>query len=180
LAGGTALALHFGHRLSIDLDFFSASDFNVRSYQEKLSELGNFSLTKEAAGTLDGILDEVKISLFCYHYPLLFPVIVLDGVAVADPRDIACMKLDAISSRGSKKDFVDMAFLLERYSLEDIFEWFEKKYSTLQYNKMHILKSLTYFDDAEQEPSPQMLIEKNWEAVKMILCDHAKNFLQNA
>jgi hypothetical protein len=102
LAGGTALALHFGHRLSIDLDFFSAADFDTKIYKEKLVILGSFSLTREAEATIDGTLDGVKISLLGYRYPLLFPASILDGVAVADPRDIARMKLDAISSRGSK------------------------------------------------------------------------------
>jgi hypothetical protein len=84
----------------------------------------------------------------------------------ADERDIAAMKIDAVSSRGSKKDFIDIYFLLEKYSLSDLLEIFEKKYAAIKFNRVHILKSLSYFEDAESEPMPIMLKPISWEDVK--------------
>ena len=91
---------------------------------------------------------------------------VLEKIGSADERDIAAMKIDAISSRGSKKDFFDIYFLLKKYSLQELIDFFEKKYSGIQYNKLHILKSLVFFEDAETEPVPVMLQDANWEEVK--------------
>ena len=76
------------------------------------------------------------------------------------------MKIDAISSRGSKKDFIDLYFLLEKYKLEELIGFFEKKYSGIKYNKLHIFKSLVYFDDAENEPMPVMTQKAEWEKIK--------------
>lgn len=166
LAGGTALAIQLGHRLSIDLDWFSAKDFSRDALRENLSQLGRFEITEEEVGTLHGLLDGVRISFLRYAYPLLFPLVEFEGVQLADERDIAAMKLDAVSSRGSKKDFIDIYFLLEKYSLSELLMIFEKKYAGIKFNKLHILKSLSYFDNAENEPMPIMLKSVSWEEVK--------------
>ena len=177
MVGGTALALAYGHRKSIDLDFFSKTDFALSSLKEKISMLGTYTLENEESGTLDGILDEVKVTFLRYSYPLLFPLGSFEGVSLADPRDIACMKIDAISSRGSKKDFIDLYVLLEHYSLPEILGFFEKKYASINYNKLHLLKSLSYFDDAEDEPSPVMLRDITWENVKKKISSEAHSLV---
>jgi hypothetical protein len=123
---------------------------------------------------LDGVLDDVKLTFLRYEYSLLLPLIPFEGVMLADIRDIACMKLDAASSRGSKKDFIDLYFLLQQFSLEELIGFFESKYSHIEYNLMHILKSLTYFSEAENEPSPKMIIPVSWEEVKNTLVMEAK------
>lgn len=166
LVGGTALALHIGHRESIDLDFFSADDFSLEKLKKDVSALGEYRLTNEEDGTLDGMLDDVKLTFIRYGYPLLFPLVDFDGIRLADERDIACMKIDAISSRGSKKDFVDIYFLLERHSLSELLSFFAQKYSHIEYNKLHLLKSLAYFDDAEEDMMPKMLKGASWDTVK--------------
>jgi hypothetical protein len=166
LAGGTALAIHFGHRESIDLDFFSQKEFSLTKIKNELSMLGSFTLISEEEGTLHGLLDEVKISFFYYPYPTLFPFIEFEKVPLADERDIASMKIDAISSRGSKKDFIDLYFLLKKYSLNEILEFFEKKYDQIQFNRLHILKSLIFFEDADKEPEPIMLKNISWDKIK--------------
>ena len=166
LAGGTALAIHLGHRESIDLDFFSQKEFSLEKIKKELSMLGSFTLISEEEGTLHGLLDEVKISFFYYPYSMLFPFIEFEKVFLADERDIASMKIDAISSRGSKKDFIDLYFLLERYSLNEILEFFEKKYNQIKFNRLHILKSLIFFEDADKEPEPIMLKNISWDKVK--------------
>lgn len=177
LAGGTALALQFGHRLSVDLDFFSQKDFTLADAKKALVSLGAYTLENEEPGTLDGELDGVKLTLLRYEYPLLFPFVDFGGVRLADPRDIACMKLDAISSRGSKKDFIDLFVILEKYQLRDIFDLFDKKYAGIAYNRLHLLKSLSYFADAEEEPMPRMLRELSWETVMETIANEARKVL---
>ncbi len=79
------------------------------------------------------------------------------------------MKLDAVSSRGSKKDFIDIYFLLQKYSLNELLNIFQKKFSEIEYNKIHLLKSLAYFDDAEDEPMPKMIKKIDWEKIKKFI-----------
>ncbi len=174
MVGGTALALHYGHRKSIDLDFFSPKDFSLLHLKKSISQLGNYTLENEEPGTLDGILDQVKLTFLRYEYPLLFPLISYENILLADARDIGCMKLDAISSRGSRKDFIDLFVLLDNHTLAELFELFKKKYSGIQYNKLHIIKSLSYFEDAEEEPMPIMLRNISWEAVKEKITKEAR------
>lgn len=166
LAGGTALAWQLGHRQSIDLDWFSRQKFSNRLIKEGLAKLGDFRLDSEEDGTIHGSLDKVRISFLFYNYKLLFPLVKSGKVNLADERDIAAMKIDAISSRGSKKDFIDLFFLLEKYSLAELLDFFEKKYQSIKYNQLHILKSLTYFEDADSEPMPIMLKKITWQQVK--------------
>ncbi len=178
LAGGTALAIQLGHRLSIDLDWFTGNQFSNSFLKNKLSGLGNFELTGEDEGTVHGVLDDVRVSFLRYSYPLLFPLIDFENAKLADERDIAAMKIDAVSSRGSKKDFVDLYFLLEKYSLPELIDFFEKKYSNIKFNKLHILKSLTYFEDAEKEPMPEMLKQANWDSIKKKITLETNKFLE--
>lgn len=166
LAGGTALAIQLGHRESIDLDWFCQTDFSNQEVKANLSKLGKFEVTSESEGTVNGILDNVKISFLRYQYKLLFSPVDFEEIKIADERDIAAMKIDAVSSRGSKKDFIDVFFLLKKYSLEELIEFFEKKYAEISYNKLHILKSLVYFTDADDEPMPIMLQNIDWVEVK--------------
>jgi len=166
LAGGTALAVQLGHRESIDLDWFCQTNFFNQEIKAKLSKLGNFQVVGESEGTINGLVDNVRVSFLRYQYKSLFPLVDFEKIKMADERDIAAMKIDAISSRGSKKDFIDIFFLLKKYSLEEIIGFFEKKYANINYNKLHILKSLVYFEEADNEPMPIMIQDISWEKVK--------------
>lgn len=89
------------------------------------------------------------------------------GIRVADLRDIGCMKIDAISSRGMKRDFIDLFFICkELISLKNLLSLFKRKYKSVNYNMMHILKSLVYFEDAENNPMPKMIVPVSWQEVK--------------
>ena len=178
LAGGTALAIQLGHRESIDLDFFSHKKFSVKNLKNELSLVGNLRVDSEDEDTLNGMLDDVKISFFNYNYNQSFDLIKYDGIFLADERDIAAMKVDTISARGSKKDFVDMYFLMQKYSLSQLIDFFEKKYSNIEYNKLHILKSLVYFGDADNDPDPLMLVNFNWDKTKSFLEQEVKKIVQ--
>ncbi|MBI2034068.1 MAG: nucleotidyl transferase AbiEii/AbiGii toxin family protein [Candidatus Liptonbacteria bacterium] len=168
LAGGTGLALQLGHRISGDLDFFSREEFSESLLVQKLSELGELRLEKKAEQTVLAVVNGVKLSFLGYPYPLLFPLEKTLGLCVADLRDIACMKIDAVSSRGTKRDFIDLYYIIKTsVPLADLLPLFAKKYASLHYNLVHIKKSLVYFDDAEGDPLPQMLKQVEWNEVKL-------------
>lgn len=179
LAGGTGLALHLGHRQSIDFDFFSQQEFQNREIIEQLRHIGTFELFSEAQYTIYGLLNDVRISFFRYQYPLLHKLHRYKSLTVVDMLDIALMKLEAISGRGSKKDFIDLYFLLKHFSLEELFEQYEIKYGIAVSNHYHLLKSLVYFDDAESQPMPVMCSDVSWKGVKEGIVTEMKkrNFL---
>jgi len=167
LAGGTALSLHFGHRFSNDLDFFSQHPKNPLALRSGLASLGRLEILQNEEGTFNGIFNQIKLGLFVYPYPLLFPTLDFKGINVADILDIACMKVDAISSRGTKRDFIDLYFICQKTKpLREILSLYIKKYSSAKFNKLHILKSLIYFEDSEEDAMPEMLEEVSWEEVK--------------
>jgi len=175
LAGGTGLALQLNHRISIDLDFFTSKNFNPEKLREKIKNLGKFSVEKEEEDILIGIFNKTRISFFVYNYPALFSFKKFHGISVADPRDIGCMKISAIASRGSKKDFVDVFFICQKViSLQKLLKLFEKKYKEVDYNMTHILKSLVCFEDAEKDPMPKMLIKVSWKDIKKFFQEEIK------
>ncbi|MBE3573816.1 MAG: nucleotidyl transferase AbiEii/AbiGii toxin family protein [Moorella humiferrea] len=167
LAGGTALALHLGHRLSEDLDFFSPGTVDTLILKQRLQDLGNFQLLEEKWGTLHGIFQETKVSFLYYRYPLLFPIAQFWGCPVASPEDIAPMKIEAIASRGSRKDFYDLYFITREVAdLRRCLEFYRLKFAGTNFNLYHVLKSLTYFADAEKEKEPVLLRRVSWNQVK--------------
>lgn len=167
LAGGTGLALQLGHRISVDLDFFSKDKFEPELLIHQIKGLGDFSLQSQDWGTVHAVLNEIKITFLYYDYLLLFSFKQFQGVSVADELDIACMKLGAIAARGSKKDFIDLYFLCQKIELKEILKLFVKKYKEVNFEITHLFKSLCYFEQAEKEPLPKMLKEASWERIKI-------------
>jgi hypothetical protein len=178
LAGGTALALQIGHRRSVDLDFFTKKFPKRDLLLQELRPL-NPSVSQEAPGTMDLLINNVKVSFLEYKYPLLQPLVNYRGINLANTIDIACMKLSAVSSRGSKKDFVDLYVILQKYELNKLINDFEEKYKGADYQKVHILKSLIFFDDADEEPELDYIKNIKWEAVKTSIENKVKNYLAN-
>jgi len=167
LAGGSALALHFGHRISIDFDFFTEISFSSEKLTESLKRVANFKTQTVLKDTLLGSFNDIRFSIFHYQYPLLFQPVDYLGVKIADPRDIGAMKVAAVMDRGTKKDFIDLYFLSKRgISLESCFEYYEKKYKVLANNLYSILTSLSYFVDAENSEMPRMLEKVDWKEIK--------------
>ena len=177
LAGGTGLALQLGHRRSVDLDFFLGEDFDVDAVVQKIQRLDDFSLVSKSPGTIYANIEKTKVSFIAYVYPMLFPLRQFLGAKVADPRDIGCMKLSAIASRGTKRDFVDLYILARQYGLDQILIWFQKKFVRTNYSMVHVLKSLTYFEEAEQDPMPDMLVFLSWDDVKKFFARDAARLL---
>ncbi len=178
LAGGTALALQLGHRYSYDLDFFTPKRFNERILVQRMAKLSsNFELEKKAQGTILGYLGKTRFSLFFYEYPLLFKPHKFLGVNVADIRDIAAMKIAAIADRGTKRDFIDLYFIVNKVrviTLEESLQLYDKKFRALSQNKIHILKSLVYFEDAEQDKLPKMIKPIRWAKIKEFFIEEQK------
>ena len=169
--GGTALALQTGTRESFDFDFFVQEKFDTKILSDELEKLGNLKVTYISNDTLHCVLDDVKLT-FMYFPNLLIKELVrveeYKNLYLASVIDIATMKLIAISQRGTKKDFFDLYNVCQKYnySLKTFFSLLEVKYSKEKLNYFHILKSIVYFEDADDEILPKTYIDYNWEDIK--------------
>lgn len=168
LAGGTALALHAGHRQSVDLDFFTIEkSFDEKKIEESLSATGDWRTSSMDYGTVYGVFGNAKMSLIAYPFfrPTL-PFLKIGEVNIVTPPDIAVMKIVAISQRGKKRDFIDLYWLcLHTQSLRESIDRTLKQY-TVQQNPTHLLKSLVFFDDAESDPMPELFFKADWRTIK--------------
>ncbi len=166
LVGGTALSLQIGHRKSIDLDLFTQSDFEADTVLKHLVEAGYEPQVKHLQKqTLIAEIQGVKVDFIRFRYAFAYDVLVIDGIRMADIKDISCMKVDAIMGRGRKKDFFDLYFLLQHFTLTDIMSRYSQmfRHSTL----FHVYKSLTWFDDADLDGAIDVMDKKiTWEKVK--------------
>lgn len=175
LSGGTGLALQLGHRESQDLDFFSEKPFESESVVRELSHLGRLDQTQLEAGTINTYLDEVKLQFLEYPYPILNEVLAWQGIKISSISDIAATKIITIAQRGSKKDFVDLYFILKKYQLNELLGLVTKKYQRIDYDLTHLLKSLVYFEDAEHQPMPRLFDEVEWTEIKSTVVDAVKS-----
>lgn len=175
LSGGTALSLQLGHRESEDLDFFNEKLFDPGTIEKQLLSFGSLSETMLDRGTINTYLDGVKLQFLEYPYKLLEPPTEWEGIKISSIIDIACSKLQTVGMRGSKKDFIDIYFLLQKFSLASLLDYTKNKYSESDYSETHILKSLVYFDDANDQPMPRMHKEVSWEQIKKVITEEVKS-----
>lgn len=166
LAGDTGLALQIGHRRSEDFDFFRDTEALLPEMHTRLRALGPCETLREGPRDLTLLAQGVKISFFLVAEPFLHPTHPYRSFEIADSREIALMKLVAVSGRGSRKDFVDLFFLRGGFSLETLFAELPRKYGEGRVNAYHVLRSLTYFEDAEAEPELEVLEPFDWEECK--------------
>ena len=182
LAGGTALALQIGHRTSLDFDFYSKKEFkNDRVLRSFRTRFNRIRLIQNLPDTLIVKADGVEISLFYYWYPLLKSVVRTPPIDLASKEDIAAMKLIAIVQRGTARDFIDLYFLLEEFSLQKIFRWTKKKFPP--FNPYLGLRALTYFQDAEKDLKPvrfRLLKSADWGRVKETIVKRVVEFKREA
>jgi hypothetical protein len=172
LGGGTALAIHLGHRRSVDFDWFTRECIAepLRLARDLNDQDIAFVTGHIERGTLHGSVSGVQVSFLEYRYPLLQPLVAwpMFGCALASPEDLACMKLSALAQRGAKKDFVDIYALGTKYcSLSDMLGWYQQKYAVTDLT--HVLYSLAYFDDADRERMPRMFWDSNWRTIKQTI-----------
>ena len=165
LVGGTSLSLQIGHRNSIDIDLFGDSEINQNLFIEKLKDYGEVIVTQSSKNVLITEVSGVKVDFVNYKYPLLLKPITIDKIRMLSITDIAAMKLNAIAGRGSKKDFVDLFYLLDEFSMRQMLDFYNQKYS--DGSEFMVIKSLSYFEDADEQLNPKMLKNSfNWEKCK--------------
>ena len=166
LAGGTALALHLGHRYSFDLDFFTQAVFDEKALLSELKTLPEFKEDGTGWRTVWGKVSKTKFSLFYYEYPLIKKTVNFEGIQILQKEDIAAMKIQAVEDRGTKRDFFDLYFLAQEFSLQQMLKFYNQKYGNLKEHIYIIIRSLNYFKDAERDDDPEMLTPLSWEKVK--------------
>ncbi len=165
LVGGTALALQFGHRRSIDFDFFTPESFDVEALADTLSkELPHFETTGMNKGGFNATIGNLKADFVTYRYPLLAEPETQDGIRMFSLPDIVGMKLSAITNRGARKDFYDLHALIQHLGVDALIDIYRQKYPS--HDPMIALRSMIYFDDAEDDNDPDLLIKKSWDEVK--------------
>jgi hypothetical protein len=165
LAGGVAIAMRLGHRVSHDLDDFTVST-DPQALVEALSGRSEVRVTTKSEGTLYLEIGGVPVSIIRHRYPLLARAEQVDGVPIASLEDLTAMKLQAIATRGAARDFWDLHALLERrsISLADALDDFVRRYSIDEVGQ--VLRILAYFGDAESAPLPAGLDRERWEAIR--------------
>ncbi len=168
LAGGTALALQVGHRPSIDFDWFGneIGDPEILFHRLRAADL-DFTISTNTFETVYVEIETVQVSFIGYNYPMLMPLCKWGeyGIQMASLDDIACMKLSAVTNRGSRKDFIDLHYLISHYrSLGEYLQLFQKKFQ--QQDIGHVIRSLVFFEDANQEPEIRMFSDLYWAQLK--------------
>lgn len=179
LAGGTALALQIGHRTSVDLDFYNQQVFKQEGAVRALTtNLPQVEITATGEGTIFGKFNKTEFSIFHYPYKLLKPSVLFQNTYLASIEDIAAMKIGAIIQRGTKRDFIDIYYLLNKFSLDELIKLTIKKYPG--YQEMLILRALFYFEDAEKEKKkrPIKIFDKNfsWKMAKEEIFKEVKKY----
>lgn len=174
LVGGTALALRIGHRKSIDIDMFANSDFNASDISfiiEKNFETDNIETGKNLVRCF---ISTVKLEFIAHQYPLIEPIEEIQTIRIASLKDLCAFKLNAIVNRGAKKDFWDIALMLNLFDLDQILKFYSEKYKN--HNLWMVEKSLCYFKDADEEMVEiKDLSGLTWENVKLKIKTASKN-----
>lgn len=175
LVGGTALALQIGHRKSIDIDLFGEAEVSGDKILELLNQYGKAVPVSRSKNINIFLLDGIKIDFVRYRYPWIEECIVEDAIRMASPADIGAMKINAITGRGSRKDFIDLYYLLKKYSLSEILGFFQKKYAD---GSMFLaLKSLCYFKDADHQQPPFLFENISWPDMKQAILNEYKKIV---
>jgi len=177
LAGGTALALQLGHRLSADLDFFSATQSDIPALLEPLRQaLRDFSpmLSDSSWGNLVFLANDVRVGFYGYGYPLVAPLVETEIGRLASLPDIALMKMDALLSRASRKDFHDLYAICRQMSLRELFDMAPNKYPSVRDFEAQVTRHMVYFERAEQETPVPLIEQVEWETVKAWFREQAK------
>jgi hypothetical protein len=164
LVGGTSLALQIGHRKSIDIDLFGILNVEFDILIDELKTLGEVVLLKNSKNIHSLLINDIKVDIVNYNYKWLTNKMTIDNIYFATIEDIAAMKLNAILGRGSKKDFIDLYFILKNYTLTTLMDFYIKKYH--DGSIFLVLKSLAYFDDADEQEMPFMFHNTSWQTMK--------------
>ncbi len=178
LVGGTALALMYGHRISVDLDLFNNEKFENEKIISSLHEhFGHEFYVRSATGFgIFGFIGDLKIDIVRFPHPVIRPIIETEGIRMYSPEDIIAMKVQAILGRGKKKDFWDIAELLKHFTVKDFVSLHKEKYST-QNLLITVPQAMTYFDDADDGEDPISLKKQTWNSVKKEIQSKVRRYL---
>lgn len=175
LVGGPALSLQLVHRKSIDLDLFGRVEVSLDEIVAEISPFASVSPISSSQMMKFLYADGVKIDIVNYPYGWIERPVIENGLVLAGIKDIAAMKLSAITNRGTKKDFIDFYYLLKYHSIDEMTNFYIQKYNDSQLFSMY--KSLTYFADAETDPMPLMTDTLEWAEVKSSIISSLKNYM---
>ena len=165
LVGGTALALQYGHRRSVDLVFLGKTTEDVDELTSVMYDCAESVVRGNCTKRIKAyFLNNVKVDIVNYNYKWIDVPVVSDGLRLASPKDIAAMKVNAVMGRGTKKDFVDVYFLLKYYSFDEIMHFYLQKYT--DGSEYRALLSMCYFEDADPQPMPFMFQPVEWQTIK--------------
>ena len=180
LAGGTALALKYGHRTSEDIDLFSETDFENDWLKKELGKIfpgERISQWRDMSFGVFCYLDSIKTDFMFWNDEYIAPAEIRDTIRMAADPDLFAMKLNAAFDRKSKKDFIDIALLTDIYGLQQGLEWYKQKFP---YNdEMIPLKSLLHFEKADAEPDPYLFLHFNWPDCKQTITSAVKEIITN-
>jgi len=181
LAGGTALSLQIGHRLSVDLDFFSPTEDipTIRTGIENALAPFQSTLADSSWGNLIYITKNVRVGFYGYGFPLVAPMVEIEGIRLASIEDIALMKLDAMLSRAARKDFYDLYFICKNLPLKQLFKKARQKYPSVRDFEAQTTKRLVYFENAENESELSLIDSVSWQIVKEYFIKQAKEIEQS-
>lgn len=180
LVGGTALSLYYGHRISVDIDLFSVSKFENQQIIEVLEKNFKGFVYRSANNPIGifGAIDGVKLDLVnYYHHPLIERPLLIDGIRIYHQHDILAMKVSAILKRGVKKDFWDIAELLNHFSIQQFIDCYTRKFPTQQL-MISVPHAMTYFADADESEDPISLKGQTWGKVKSFISKKVSDYLK--
>jgi predicted nucleotidyltransferase component of viral defense system len=180
LVGGTALSLLYGHRMSVDLDLFSNKPFENANIIKALEKKFHSSFDNKSTNPRFGIfcfIDEVKIDIIRHPHPLIRPAITMEDIRMFSTEDIIAMKVQAILGRGKKKDFWDIAELLQHFSIADFIQFHKEKYTT-QNLLITVPQAITFFADADESEAPISLKKQTWDSVKKSIGNKVSAYLK--
>lgn len=180
LVGGTALSLLNGHRISEDLDLFSTKPFENTLITNRIEEIFKDKFINRSTNPRFGIfgfIDNVKVDIVRFPHPLIKPTIAIDGIRMFSTEDIIAMKVQAVLGRGKKKDFWDIAELLQHYSVQNFIDFHKQKYAT-QNLLITVPQAITFFADAEESEDPISLKNQTWESVKQAISQKVSDYLK--
>jgi hypothetical protein len=180
LVGGTALALRYGHRSSVDLDLFCHEEFDnsiiANELRQKFGDDFNFESGHRNLGIFC-YLNKIKVDIIYYPHPLVGTVEIINQIRLYSDADIAAMKIQAILGRGKKKDFWDLYELLQHYSLQQIIDWHKQKYPS-QMLAISIPNAITYFVDADESETPVSFKNQTWAKIKKGISKIVSDYLR--
>lgn len=176
LVGGTSLALQLGHRTSIDIGFTDTSFKNIHLQLQLRDRFKSFQMLWENSNVFTSQIDNVKVDFFNWHVKFIKPAIIEDSIRLMDKSEIAAMKLETIGTRKEKKDFIDIYFLLQQYSLKELIDNFNLKYPFISYK--FIIESLMAVDYADNTEAPEIFLPFEWNEAKNYIVNCTKDYVE--